>query len=62
VTVYKHFENTFAVWGWGGVLSSTNFVNISTSVFIKDFFLETFSGTFSCRQNKLKELLSAIIH
>jgi hypothetical protein len=43
-------------------LSSANFVNVSTSVFIKYIFSkETFAGTFSCRQNKL-ELLSAIIH
>lgn len=46
----------------GVFLSLTNFVNVSTYVFIKDNFLETFSGTFSCGQNKLRELLSAIIH
>jgi hypothetical protein len=57
VTVYKHFENTFA-----GGLSSANFVNVSTSVFIKYIFFRKFSGTFSYRQIKLKDLLFAIIH
>lgn len=58
--LYINISRTHLQVFWG-VFSSTNFVNVSTSVFIKDIFLETFSGTFSCRQNKLKELLSAII-
>lgn len=63
VTVYKHFENTFAGFFFGGGVCRQQTLWMLLLMFLLNTFsLETFAGTFSCRQNKLKELLPAIIH